>query len=981
MKTLLRKSLRSLSLTGASLIFFACGVEHRELSPLTLKDANSSDNNHSSMQVIKRTLENGLTVYLSPNHEEPRFYAEIITRAGSKHDPATNTGLAHYLEHLLFKGTSSFGTVNFEKEKPLLDEITDLYEKRSGENNATKRKEIYDRINEVSTEAAVFAIPNEMDRVYSDMGGKGINAHTWHEETVYKVDLPSNRLSHWAQIESERFANPVFRLFHTELETVYEEKNRSIDNKDRLLQREVNNLLFKVHPYGQQPTLGSIEHLKNPSIKAIEEFYSKHYVPQNMAICISGDIDPDEAFAVIEKHFSSWKNPQPLRPEPKWQEQPIEGREFVQVQYLGEVQLLLAFRTAPRNHPDYHALRLMDMILDNSVAGLINLNLVEKQQVRAAGCFPQNYNDHGVQFFYGIPKEGQTPEETEKLILAEIEKLKQGQFEDWILPAVINDFKKKEKEDRESNAKRVEMMRDTFLSFVEWEVTERSIEELEKLSKEDVVRVAQKYLGENYVVGFRIDAQHELPSIEKPDIDALKIDPDKESEFMRQVDALPYKPFEPKFVEDGRDYSIMEVSPGIRLIHAGNPLNDLFTLEVRMEEGYRHQPLLPYVKRMLDRSGAGDSTAESLKIEWYKLGTDFSFATRDLLSSFGLSGLDENMESSLELARKLLQSPKISSDKWEESKKIILSERDDEAKDPRALSNALAHFHRYGEKSRYLQRPSDSEVNATTVEGLTAILADLLQTERTVLYYGPRSAEEVVSALKGSFLADAPSRKVSTIEPNRSLAPDESQVFFLQKEMAQAQVRIEFATGVYDEKKAPAGQLFNEYFGGGMAGLVFQELREARALAYSAWAHYFNPARPNEENILVGAIGCQADKTLDAVEAFMDLLEKMPINETRWQSAHSSILSTYRTNPIGYRSTPSFVYDVNKLGLSGDPRKNRYEIIRKAKINLLEEFYEREIQTRAKLLSIVGDSAKIDLDKLSEFGPVKKVSAEKLFTR
>ena len=404
MKTLLRKSLRSLSLTGASLIFFACGVEHRESPPLSLNDAHSSDNNHSSMQVIKRTLENGLTVYLSPNHEEPRFYAEIITRAGSKHDPATNTGLAHYLEHLLFKGTSSFGTVNFEKEKPLLDEITDLYEKRSGENNATKRKEIYDRINEVSTEAAVFAIPNEMDRVYSDMGGNGINAHTWHEETVYKVDLPSNRLSHWAQIESERFANPVFRLFHTELETVYEEKNRSIDNKDRLLQREVNNLLFKVHPYGQQPTLGSIEHLKNPSIKAIEEFYSKHYVPQNMAICISGDIDPDEAFAVIEKHFSSWNNPQPLRPEPKWQEQPIEGREFVQVQYLGEVQLLLAFRTAPRNHPDYHALRLMDMILDNSVAGLINLNLVEKQQVRAAGCFPQNYNDHGVQFFYGIPR-------------------------------------------------------------------------------------------------------------------------------------------------------------------------------------------------------------------------------------------------------------------------------------------------------------------------------------------------------------------------------------------------------------------------------------------------------------------------------------------------------------------------------------------------------------------------------------------------
>ena len=365
MNTYLSKCIRSLKLMGSTFFFLSCGVEERGTLDFNLKDENSSGNTHSSMQVIEHTLENGLTVYLSPNHEEPRFYAEIITRAGSKHDPNTNTGLAHYLEHLLFKGTSSFGTVDYEKEKVLLDEITQLYETRSKESNETKRGEIYEKINDISAKAAALAIPNEMDRAYSDMGGKGINAHTWHEETVYKVDLPGNRLEHWAKIESERFANPVFRLFHTELETVYEEKNRSIDNKDRLLQREVNNLLFKVHPYGQQPTLGSIEHLKNPSIKAIEEFYAKHYVPENMAICISGDIDPEKAIALIKERFSSWENKGPLRPEPKWVETGLQGREFVQVQYLGEEQLLLAFRTAPRHHEDYHALRLMDMILDN----------------------------------------------------------------------------------------------------------------------------------------------------------------------------------------------------------------------------------------------------------------------------------------------------------------------------------------------------------------------------------------------------------------------------------------------------------------------------------------------------------------------------------------------------------------------------------------------------------------------------------------
>ena len=406
--------------TLAALFSFSCAPKSND----SISDLNSSHSS-SSMQVIKHTLDNGLTVFLSPNHETPRFYAEIITRAGSKHDPETNTGLAHYLEHLLFKGTSSFGTIDFEKEKPLLDQIAQLYEERSAEQNETKREEIYKKINEISIQASTFAVPNEMDRVYGNMGGKGINAHTWHEETVYKVDLPANRLIHWAKIESERFANPIFRLFHTELETVYEEKNRSIDNKDRLLNTKVNDLLFKVHPYGQQPTLGTIEHLKNPSIKEIEKFYKTHYVPENMAICISGDIDPDETIKIIEEHFSSWKSEAPLRPEPKWEEKPLKGREFVKVQYLGEEQILLGFRTAPKHHPDYHALRLMDMIIDNSVAGLINLDLVEKQKVRAAGCFPQNYNDHGVHFFYGIPKEGQSLEDVEKLLLAQIKRVKE----------------------------------------------------------------------------------------------------------------------------------------------------------------------------------------------------------------------------------------------------------------------------------------------------------------------------------------------------------------------------------------------------------------------------------------------------------------------------------------------------------------------------------------------------------------------------
>ena len=950
-------------------------------SPTGKPDTASSQTNQSSMQVLQKTLDNGLTVYLSPNAEEPRFYAEIITRAGSKHDPSTNTGLAHYLEHLLFKGTRSFGTENFAEEEPLLRQISELYEQRAAEKNETKRDEIYRQINTLSTEASKLAIPNEMDRVYSDMGAKGLNAHTWHEETVYKIDLPANRLEHWAKIESERFAQPVFRLFHTELETVYEEKNRAIDNKHRLIYRAVNNLLFKVHPYGQQSTLGTVEHLKNPSIYAIEEFYSKHYVPQNMAICLSGDLDPEPTFAIIEKYFGKWSGPEELRPEPSWNEKPLDGREFVEVEYLGEEHVVLAFRTAPKHHEDYPALRLVDMILDNSVAGLINLDLVEKQKVRAAGCYPQNLNDFGAHYLYGTPKDGQSLETVEELLLQQIERVKKGDFEDWALQAVINDFKKRQKENYEKNDQRVELLRDTFLAFVDWNVTLNEISEMERVTKADIIRVANKYYGKDYVAGFRIDAQHDLPSIEKPAIDPLSIDPDKGSSFMEEVDQLPYEPLQPKFLVPEKDFSVREISPGIRLIHTFNPLNDLFNLEVRMDLGFDHQPMLSTAKRMLDRAGARKMSSEDLKVEWYKLGTDFGFGVQEHFCNFFINGLDENFLSSLQLAESHLLFPNSSEEIWNETKDIILSERDDEQKDPNALTHALAHFHRYGKNSRYLKRSSDTDLNNSTTSGLSELLKQAVESPRSILYFGPQSPDVVEQWIRDSFLGVSPKHKAAKVEPDRSLKTQKDQVYFLHKEMAQAQVRFEFSSGLLDESLTPSVQIFNEYFGGGMAGLVFQELREARALAYSAWARFFTPSRPDEENVMVGSIGCQADKTIDAMEAFIGLLKEMPVSNTRWSSAHASLLSAYRTNPITSRAIPKFVYDVDTLGLKIDPRESRFKNLSKAKIDGFEKFYQNKIKAKSILFSVVGDSTRIDMEALEKFGPFTQVTAKELFRR
>ena len=356
-------------------------------------------------------------------------------------------------------------------------------------------------------------MPNEFTKVYTSLGAADLNAHTWVEETVYKVSLPKTHLAHWAKMEADRFLHPVFRLFHTELEIVYEEKNRAIDNPARAIGDAVRGAVFKGRPYGDQTTLGHAEHLKRPSIRKIEAYYKTWYVPNNMAICISGDIIPSEAIHVIDREFSVLKK-RPLPEAPEYNPDPPQDRREVAIDFPGEEQVMLAFHTAPRRHPDRPALTLIDMLMDNSAAGLINLNLNQKQKVRKAGSYPAIYNDAGAQYFYGIPKDGQSLEEVENLLLEQLEKIKAGEFEDWLLNAIITDYKIRERQRLEDNEQRVAMMRDAYLQFETWEEARQEIETLQKVTRKEIMAVAKKYFGKNYAIGLKRDRERKVESIE-----------------------------------------------------------------------------------------------------------------------------------------------------------------------------------------------------------------------------------------------------------------------------------------------------------------------------------------------------------------------------------------------------------------------------------------------------------------------------------
>lgn len=934
------------------------------------------------MAVHHYRLDNGLDVFLTVNDQEPRFYAEIVVRAGSKHDPEVSTGMAHYLEHMLFKGTDELGTLDAAAEKVHLDSIAALYERHWHTTDAGERSAIYALIQEQGQLAAQHAVPGELDKVYSAMGASGLNAHTGEEETVYKVNLPSNRLEQWARVESERFADPVFRLFQTELETVYEEKNRTIDNKDRLIRYAVNRQLWKVHPYGQRTTIGTVEHLKNPSLRRMYEYFQTWYVPNNMAVIISGDIDIGATIDLIDTHFGAWEKTK-LPDLPKWKEKRLVGAEAVEVVYPGEEYVLLAFRTQPSTHKNTEALQLVDMILDNATAGLINLNLNQQQRVRRAGSWTtshNNSNDLGAQYLYGIPKEGQSLEEVQTLLLEQLEILKRGDFEDWLIPAIVTDFKKTYKRQLEGNGSRVGMMRTAYLAFEDWDDARRKLDRMARVKKKDVVKLARKYFGDNYVVGCRRDGEQDLPSIEKPELVAIEIDRSRQSPFAANILSMPYEPVEPEYVIPGRDYTTRKVRDDIELYHAANPVNDLFTLRVVIDVGHRNDNRLPMARDLMDKSGTPRFTSEELKKAWYRLGSDLSLAVNDNQTVFTLSGLDENFGASLRLMMEALTQPSAGDSTIDELVQITIANRADATKDHRAIQRALYQYARQGEQSYYLNVPTNEELGQLAAAELHKLISGLLGYHQRLEYTGSLSASAVLEQLSAHYeLPDDDLREPPAYEPVPIRAPEATEVLLFDKEMAQALVRIESGDVPYTEAIRPEVNLFNEYFYGGMAGIVFQEMRESRALAYSAWAWYYTGNRQNEPNIMVASIGCQADKSAEALGTFLELIDDMPQSPKRFEEAQEAQINSLRTSRLGFRQLLGAVRLWERQGVTIDPRSWRFSQIQQAELADVLEFQADHVAGRPKLVTVVGDLSKMDRAVLEGYGATREVGIGEIF--
>ena len=572
------------------------------------------------------TLNNGLKVFMTVYKDEPRIQTYIPVKVGSKNDPAETTGLAHYFEHMMFKGTPHFGTKDWNTEQKMIAQIDSLFEIYRVTADTLQRAAIYHIIDSISYEASLLAIPSEYDKMMKAIGSTGTNAGTSNDYTIYIENIPSNQLGNWAKIQADRFINPVLRLFHTELETIYEEKNMSLTQDSRRVNEAMLAGLYPNHPYGQQTTLGTQEHLKNPSMKNIREFFNKYYVANNMAVVLSGDFDYDEAIAVIAQYFEVM----PLGDVPKLNVKPetaITQPVVKEIVGLEAESIQLAFRIGqPANSQEIYILNMLNEMLYNRKAGLIDINLEQKQKVYSAYSWTYVLADNSSLVLGGTPKTGQTLDEVKDLLLEQIEALKRGQFDDWMLKAAINNMEYTEMKRLESNQARAMWIARAFMNDIPWNEACKSIDAYRTITKKQIVDFANKHFQDNYVVVYkRQGTPPETMKISKPPITPIFVNRDDESDFMREIKNAQVKDIQPVFVDFNKEIT-KTTFKGAEVLYIQNKENQTFSLYYYFPMGTFNNLKLPIAIDYLDYLGTSQYTPEQIKQEFYKLACSFGIS-------------------------------------------------------------------------------------------------------------------------------------------------------------------------------------------------------------------------------------------------------------------------------------------------------------------------------------------------------------------
>lgn len=927
-------------------------------------------------------LDNGLTVYLWEDHDAPDVTGYVITKAGSIDEPAEYTGLAHYLEHMLFKGTEEIGALDWEKEKPLYENIIKLYDEFSDSTDPKVREELTKKINEVSREAAQYTATDDFSNLIAGMGGEGLNAFTSYDLTAYFNSFPAYQMEKWLTIYADRLVNPVFRSFQAELENVFEEYNMYQDYPSEHVSHFLYSHLYKGHPY-EREIIGTPEHLKNPRLSRLIEFYNTWYVPNNMALVMVGNFNTQETKPLIEKTFGKLQS-KPLPARGVYPEVSFGGNPKYNIKAGYYPQVVWGFKGVQRGHEDETALDFVVNLLTNSMStGLLD-KLTLDGVVSYAGANMDARRDQGRILVMAIPyfdvnqRQYESNKATEKIIAAEIEKLKTGNIEDWLIQSVKESYNQSYALMLESTSAKTHILMDAFVYQIPLEEQFTEIDKINALTKDDIIRVAKKYFDADYMTLAVDEGTPKKNKLPKPSI--LPLDPpaNVETAYAKMFKQLPTGTVE-EIYNNFADVQKVQLDDQVNLYYTTNPKNDIFTLTMRYGVGAEQIPMLPYAVSLLETAGIMPNTdAQQFRRQLSELGGRCSYGCNESYLYVQIIGRDENLEKICELVNRQMLMPKLDKKQLDNIKGSEFSSRLNEAKRSSAQANALVAYALYGKKSPYLDRVSFMDVYNLSIPQLHGFFSEAKQYALDAHYVGTRSLDDVkavVARTEGMKASKSPFVR-------ERMTYEKSTIYFLpNSEMQQAKIYFYINGLPYEIKQDVSREAFNQYFSGGFSGLVMNEIREKRSMAYTAYGADVTPSVQGKEAYFIGYVGTQSDKVADAIDVYMDLLVNMPEYADRMEDIKTYLKQSSLTAKPSFRNKSQVFAEWQRIGYTDDPARINMPGIENLTFDQILSFYKENIQGKPVTVVIMGDPKLINLKQIqANHGKITKLSKSKLFS-
>ena len=934
---------------------------------------------NAQLQVKELKLSNGMTVWLNEDHSQPKVFGAVVVKAGAKDCP--NTGIAHYFEHIMFKGTDRLGTIDYQKEKPWLDSISAQYDLLSQTKNDAERTKIQRHINELSLKAADYAIPNEYNRLISKYGGSGLNAATSYDLTFYYNSFLPQFMEHWCWLNSERLMKPVFRGFQAELENVYEEKNRAADGMGDI-QEKVFGAIFKTQPYAY-PILGSTESLKNPRLSDMAEFFKKYYVASNMGLILCGDITPDSTLtALLEQTFGRVqtgsapervKSPMPEIGEGEVCEVklpiPLVGAE------------VLVFKAPTEFEPDANALALANKLLYNGKAGLLD-SLVNEHKVMMSAAMSVGLDDAAGTGVVIIPNLFGKMKTAEKRVMEQVQKVMNGDFSTEQMESLKREMVMEAEKELETISDRSDKLIMLFPKGRTWQDVIDNIESIKRLTKENVVAAAKKYYDANHIT---LSKKYGTPNKETLKQPGYKpISPknlDAKSALAQQLEQIPVKNTDIRTVDFEKDVTTKQLNSHVTLYYKENPMNDIFTFTLRYKDGELHSPALNVLSGYISALGTDSLKKQQLEQAWQRLGTTIEVSSGDKTFSLSLTGLDNQFAPSLQLLAHFLSAAKGDDEALKEAKdadkvdrKSFGKQKDD------VLSPALSYII-YGDKSKYLNQLSKKEIKDLKSDALLGLFRELQQYDCELFYCGRQPIENVVMAAQQALpLSQCQKPQADTFREIQQ--PTESVVYFYDVPKSRQNYVVSY-DGIGPqptvEQRAKLN-LWEKYFAGGMSSVLFQNVREFRSLAYSTSGKSVSVSRakyPQEPLAFFTATGTQADKTMEAIATIDSLLHQMPMKEENLEAARQSVLNSIQNNYPTFRNVGNYVANLRMNGYTYDIYADDARLIPTVSMQDVIQFHQQNIaNNQNRIWLIIGDKKLTDLKALAHYGKVVELKKE-----